>query len=48
MAKRPRADDINITLPPCPCFSICLPAARAISQDWVTLASITSMKSSAF
>src|SRR3954470_5583904 len=37
-----------MTLPPLPCFSICRPAARAISHDWVTLASITSRKSSAF
>src|SRR5215468_5386225 len=31
-----------------PCLSICRAAARAISQDWVTLASITSRKSSGF
>src|SRR6266700_3035091 len=35
---------MNTTLPPRPCASICLPAARAISHDWVTLTSITSMK----
>ena len=35
-------------MPPCPCLSICLPAARAISHDCVTLASMTSRKSSAF
>ncbi len=29
-------------MPPLPCSSICLPAARAISHDCVTLASITS------
>ena len=37
-----------MTLPPRPCLSICRPAARAISQDCVTLASITSRKSSGF
>src|SRR4051794_31302470 len=37
-----------MTLPPLPCFSICRPAARAISHDCVTLASMTSRKSSAF
>ena len=35
-------------MPPWPCSSICRPAARAISQDCVTLASITSRKSSGF
>ena len=35
-------------MPPPPCLSICRPAARAISQDWVTLASMTSRKSSGF
>src|SRR5262245_18139972 len=44
----PRADDIRITLPPWPCLSICRPAARATSQLCVTLASITSRKSSGF
>src|SRR5690348_2050929 len=37
-----------MTFPPRPCTSICLPAARAISQDCVTLASCTSRKSSGF
>ena len=37
-----------MTLPPLPCFSICRPAARAINHDCVTLASMTSRKSSAF
>jgi len=37
---------MNTTLPPRPCASICLPAARAISHDCVTLTSITSMKAS--
>src|SRR5215470_201409 len=37
-----------MTFPPCPCLSIWAPAARAINQDWVTLASITSRKSSGF
>src|SRR5215475_1009723 len=36
---------MRMTLPPPPCLIICRPAARAISQDWVTLASITSRKS---
>ena len=35
-------------MPPPPCLSICRPAARAISHDWVTFASITSRKSSGF
>ena len=34
---------MKMTLPPRFCASICLPAARAISQDWVTLTSMTSM-----
>src|SRR5260370_673937 len=33
-------------LPSLPCLSMCRAAARDISQDWVTLASITSRKSS--
>src|SRR5215469_3677175 len=37
---------MNITLPPRPCVSICLPAARAINQLCVTLTSITSVKAS--
>src|ERR1700745_3798787 len=37
-----------MTLPPWPCLSICRPAARAIRQDCVTLASMTSRKSSGF
>src|SRR5262245_13821784 len=37
-----------MTLPPCPCLSIWRPAARAISQDCVTCASMTSRKSSGF
>src|SRR5580700_856551 len=37
---------MNTTLPPRPCASICLPAARAISQDWVTFTSITSLNAS--
>src|SRR5215471_11815442 len=37
-----------MTLPPWPCLSICRPAARAISHDCVTLASMTSRKSSGF
>src|SRR3984957_5451758 len=41
--NNPRADDMKMTLPPRFCASICLPAARAISQDWVTLTSMTSM-----
>src|SRR6202000_1314275 len=40
----PRAEDIRMTLPPRPCASICLPAARAINQDCVTLTSMTSAK----
>jgi len=43
VAQQPRADDMKMTLPPRFCASICLPAARAISQDWVTLTSMTSM-----
>ena len=35
-------------MPPRPCLSICLPAARAMIQDWLTLASMTSRKSSSF
>src|SRR6266446_4284406 len=34
--------------PSLPCLSICRAVARAISQDWVTLASMTSRKSSGF
>ncbi len=46
MPSNPRADDINTILPPSPCASICLLTARAINQDCVTLASITSRKRS--
>src|SRR5262245_2698321 len=44
----PRAEEVRMILPPLPCLSICRAAARAISQDCVTLASMTSRKSSGF